>query len=70
MMIMMMWASIITNTSYKRFFAVDYAVLYNDLSNYDWPSVYNETSADTAAGRINVAVTQATDLVVPTKHIF
>jgi hypothetical protein len=69
MMMMMMLANIITNSSYKRFSVVDYAMLCNDLSNYDWPSLYNETSVDAAVDRINVAITQAADLVVPTKHI-
>jgi hypothetical protein len=60
MMMMMLLPNIITNTSYNRFFAVDYAVLYNVLSNYKWPSLYNETSVD-------VAASLATDLAVPIK---
>jgi hypothetical protein len=30
---------------------VDYAVLYNALSDYDWSSLYNETAVDTTVGR-------------------
>jgi hypothetical protein len=37
------------------FWAGDYAVLYNALSTYDWSSLYNETSADAAVDRLNVA---------------
>jgi hypothetical protein len=52
-----------------RFSAGDYSMLYNALSNYDWSSLYNKTSADAAVGRLNVAVTQAIDLTVPSGHI-
>jgi hypothetical protein len=57
------------NISYKRSSARNHAVLYNALSNYDWSSLYNETSVDAAIDRLNVAVTQAIDLAVPSGHI-
>jgi hypothetical protein len=38
------------------------------LSTYDWSSLYNETSVDAAADRLNVAVTQAIDLAVPSGY--
>jgi hypothetical protein len=44
-------------------------VLYNALSNYDWSSLYNETSVDAAVDRLNFAVIQAIDLAVPSGHI-
>jgi hypothetical protein len=44
-------------------------VLYNALSNYDWSSLYNKTSVDATVDRLNVAVTQAIDLAVPSGHI-
>jgi hypothetical protein len=50
------------NVFYRRFSAGDYSVLYNTLSTYDWSSLYNEISVDAAVDRLNVAVTQATDL--------
>jgi hypothetical protein len=49
MMMMMANMIIITNISYKRFFTGNYAVFYNALSNYDWPSLCNETSVEAAA---------------------
>jgi hypothetical protein len=49
------------NICYKRFSARNYAVLYNVLFNYDWSSVYNETSVDDAVDILNLAVTQAID---------
>jgi hypothetical protein len=58
------------NISYKRHSAGNYAVLYNVLSNYDWSSLYNETSVDAAVDRLNVAVTQAIHLAVPSGYIF
>jgi hypothetical protein len=57
------------NISYKRFSTVDYAVLYNALSICDWSSLHNERSLDAAVDRLNVAVTQATDLAVPCGYI-
>jgi hypothetical protein len=57
------------NISYKSFSAGDYAVLYNVMSTYDWFSVYNETSADAAFDRLNIAVTRAIDLAVPSGYI-
>jgi hypothetical protein len=39
-------------------------VLYNALSNEDWPSCYNKTSVDAAIGRPNVTITSNTDLAV------
>jgi hypothetical protein len=44
-------------------------VLYNALSNYDCSSLYNETSVYAAVDRLNVVVTQALDLAVPSGHI-
>lgn len=43
----------------------NYAVLYNVLSNYEWSSLYNETSADASVDRLNVAVALTIDLAVP-----
>jgi hypothetical protein len=51
--------------SYKRYSARDYAAIYNALLNFDWSSLYNETSVDAAVDWLNVAVTQAVDLAVP-----
>jgi hypothetical protein len=39
------------------------------LAIYDWSSLYNETSVDAAVYILNVAVTQAIDLAVPSGHI-
>jgi hypothetical protein len=50
---------------YTRLADGDYALLYNALSNYDWSSLYNETSVDATVDRLNVAVSQAIDLAVP-----
>jgi hypothetical protein len=55
--------------SYKRFSAGGYAVLYNAFSNYDWSSLYNKTSVDAAVDRLNVAITQAVDLDVPSGYV-
>jgi hypothetical protein len=44
-------------------------VLYIAVSTYDWSSLYNETSVDAAVYRLNVAVTQAIDLAVPSGYI-
>jgi hypothetical protein len=52
------------NISYKKFSASDYAVLYNALPTEDWPSCYNKTLVDTAIGKSNVTITNATDLAV------
>jgi hypothetical protein len=57
------------NISYNRYSAGDYTVLYNALSTYDRSSPYNETSVDVAVNRLNVAVTQAIDLAVPSGYI-
>jgi hypothetical protein len=34
-------------------------LLYNTLTTYDWSSLYNETSVDSAVARLIVTVTQA-----------
>jgi hypothetical protein len=57
------------NVSHKRVPAGEYAVQYNALSNCDWPSLYNDTSADAAIERLNVAVSQTLDLAVPCGQI-
>jgi hypothetical protein len=44
-------------------------VLYNALSTYDWSSLYSGTSVEAAVDRLNVAVTQAIDLAVPSGYI-
>jgi hypothetical protein len=44
-------------------------MLYNALSTYDWSSLYNEASVDTAVARLNAVVTQATDLAPPSGYI-
>lgn len=44
-------------------------MLYNALTTYDWFPVYSETSGDTAFDILNVAVTQAIDLVIPPGYI-
>jgi hypothetical protein len=56
------------NIFYKTSSAGDYTVPCNALSNYDWSLLYNETSIDAAVDRLNVAVTQAIDLAVPSGH--
>jgi hypothetical protein len=40
-------------------------VLYVALAAYIWSSLYNEISDVAAVDRLNVAVTQAIDLAVP-----
>jgi hypothetical protein len=52
------------NILHKRFSAGNYAVLYNALYNYDWSSLYNETSVDSAVDRLNFAVTQAINILI------
>jgi hypothetical protein len=47
------------NILYKRVFAVDYAMLFNALSTYDWSSLYNEMFADASVDKLSAAVTQA-----------
>jgi hypothetical protein len=44
-------------------------VLYDALAAYIWSSLHNETSADAAVDRLNIAVTQAIDLAVPSGYI-
>jgi hypothetical protein len=39
------------------------------LSTYDWSSLYNERSVDAAVNRLNISVTQAIDLAVPSGYI-
>jgi hypothetical protein len=39
------------------------------LSNYDWSPLYHETSVDAAVVRLNVAVSQAIDLAIPSGYI-
>jgi hypothetical protein len=51
------------NIPYKSFSSGDYSVLHNALSTHDWSPLYNETSVDAAADRLNVAVTQAIYLI-------
>jgi hypothetical protein len=46
-----------------------YALLYNALSIYDWSFLYNEMAVYAAIGRLNVAVTQAVHLAVPSGYI-
>jgi hypothetical protein len=57
------------NISYKRFCARVYTVLYNALSAYSWPSLSNETSVEAAIDRLNIDVTQATDIIAPSRPI-
>jgi hypothetical protein len=52
-----------------RISARDCAVLYNALYNYDWSSLYNETSVDAAVDNQMLLLTQATDSAVPSGHI-
>jgi hypothetical protein len=51
------------NIPYKRFSSEDYSVLHTVLSTHYWSSLYNEISVDAAIDRLNVAVTQAIDLI-------
>jgi hypothetical protein len=44
-------------------------VPYNVLSTYDWSSLYDEISVDSAVDRLNVVVRKAIDLSVPSGHI-
>jgi hypothetical protein len=39
------------------------------LSSCGWSSLQNETSVDAAVDRLNVAVTQAIDLAIPSGYI-
>jgi hypothetical protein len=43
-------------------------VLYNALFNYEWSSLYKETSVDATVDRLNSAVTQAINIAVPSGH--
>jgi hypothetical protein len=56
------------NISCKRFSAWDFVDLYNAMFNYDWSSLYNVAPVNAAVNGLNIAVAQATDLVVPSGH--
>jgi hypothetical protein len=55
--------------SLNRYSFWDYAVIYNYLSSYYLSSLYKETSVDAAIGRLNVAVTLAIDLGLPSGYL-
>jgi hypothetical protein len=57
------------NIFYKGYSSGDYAVLYDALSTHDWSSLYNEISVNAAVDRVDVAVTQAVDLALPSGYI-
>jgi hypothetical protein len=44
-------------------------VLYNALSIYDWFSLYNKKFLDAAVDILNVAVTKAYNVVLPSRYI-
>ena len=58
----------LSNISFRKYSSGGYLLLYNTLTTYDWSSLYNETSFDTAVARL-VTVTQAIIKAVPTMSI-
>jgi hypothetical protein len=53
------------NTPYKIYSAGYHALLHKALLTYDWSVLYTETSVAAAVDRLNAAITQATNLAVP-----
>ncbi|PNF20040.1 hypothetical protein B7P43_G05817 [Cryptotermes secundus] len=51
--------------SYRKFSSGDYALLYNNLSTYDWSCVYGTTSVDSAVAGLNAAVQDAMEHAIP-----
>jgi hypothetical protein len=51
--------------SYPIYSADNYTLLYNLLSRYDWPSVYETTSVDTAVANLDAAVHGAMEQAIP-----
>jgi hypothetical protein len=51
--------------SYLIYSAGNYTLLYNLLSTYDWSSVYETTSVDTAVASLNAAVRDAMEDAIP-----
>jgi hypothetical protein len=50
--------------SYRIYSAGNYTLLYSLLSTYDWSSVYETTSVDTAVANLNAAVHGAMEQAV------
>jgi hypothetical protein len=42
-------------------------VLHNAFSAYGWSSLYNDASVDATVDRLNVSLTQDTDLAIPSE---
>jgi hypothetical protein len=51
--------------SYRIYSAGNYTLLYNILTTYDWSSVYETTSVDTAVANLNAAVRGAMEHAIP-----
>jgi hypothetical protein len=51
--------------SYQIYSAGNYTLLYNLLSRYDWSSVYETPSVDTAVASLSAAVSVAMDKAIP-----
>jgi hypothetical protein len=51
--------------SYRKFSSEDYALLYSNLSIFDWFCVYGTTSVDSAVPCLNDAVQDATEHAIP-----
>jgi hypothetical protein len=56
----------ITNIySYRKFSSPDYALLYNDLSTFDWSCVYDTTNVDSAVAYLNATVQDTMEHAIP-----
>jgi hypothetical protein len=55
------------NFPFKIYSPRDYAELYNELTAYDWSSVYDGKSIDAAVDRLNIAATLAIDFYITSR---
>jgi hypothetical protein len=55
----------VTIYSYPKYSSGDYALLYNNLSTFDWSCVYGTTSFNSAVGCLNEAVQDVMENAIP-----
>jgi hypothetical protein len=49
----------------RNYGQVDYLLLYNTLSNYNWSCVFNESSIDSAVHNFTASVSEAINEIIP-----